>query len=168
MPKIYPYKTDPKTEPAIDEAQLATDMIDIMEAGCTAAYAEKSRITAYEEDGTPIRELKEGDDLSRAHVTGLALAGRDNPLSVGWVFPPGTPRWMGLTDVTLGYYSKGVILEPDLKVAIEIYVERISALTGAKPTKPDALTAWTFDAETLPEAWPELVKAVSALLAEVG
>jgi hypothetical protein len=28
-----------------------------------------------------------------------------SPLSVGWLFPPGPQRWMGLTDVTLGWYE---------------------------------------------------------------
>jgi hypothetical protein len=31
----------------------------------------------------------------------VAVPGR-GPLSVGWIFPPDIPRWMGLTDLTLG------------------------------------------------------------------
>ena len=45
---------------------------------------------------------------------------------------------------------------------------RISATNGGKPTKSEALTAWTFGAKTLPDVWSDLVEAVSALVAKVG
>ena len=34
----------------------------------------------------------------------VSVPGR-SVLSVGWIFPPGPPRWLGLTDVTLGWYQ---------------------------------------------------------------
>ena len=36
----------------------------------------------------------------------VAVPGR-GLLSVGWIFPPEIPRWMGLTDLTLGWYDDG-------------------------------------------------------------
>ncbi len=48
-------------EEAVNEIRLKEIIVEIEEEGCTVAYAAKSK------------NLKEGDDLSRPHVTALAV-----------------------------------------------------------------------------------------------
>lgn len=55
------------------------------------------------------------------------------PLSVGWIFPPGKPRWMGLTDLTLGWYedSRGIDISEQRRAVLEDYLEKLSSFGGA-------------------------------------
>ena len=41
------------------------------------------------------------------------------PLSIGWVFPPGRPGWMGLKDVTLGVDTNSALKRPLVANSIE-------------------------------------------------
>jgi len=68
------------------------------------------------------------------------------PLSIGWVFPPGPPRWMGLTDVTLGWYedANGVVVSESGRAALSIYLETLGALSGAVKPRTNAIRGWTF------------------------
>lgn len=67
--KVYPAATAPKSEPAVDEAELARDMLAVIEAGATKAYADRSI------------GIREGDPLPWTHVKAIAMAGRDIPLT---------------------------------------------------------------------------------------
>jgi hypothetical protein len=75
----------------------------------------------------------------------VTLPGR-SPLSIGWVFPPGPPRWMGLTDVTLGWYedANGLSLTEVGRAALASYIDKVESLpSGAKP-KASAIRGRTF------------------------
>ncbi len=83
------------------------------------------------------------------------------PLSVGWVFPPGTPRWMGLTDVTLGWYedANGLALPDEARTALEAYGSALADVGGV-PAKSTAIHGRTFtQAALVPNVGP-LVAAV--------
>ncbi|TCO45204.1 hypothetical protein EV646_109379 [Kribbella antiqua] len=69
-----------------------------------------------------------------------------SPLSVGWIFPPGPPRWMGLTDVTLGWYedASGLDLSGSGRAALDDYSRRLAALPGASEAKPAVIRGWTL------------------------
>lgn len=60
---------------------------------------------------------------------------RRNPFSVGWIFPPGQTGWLGLTNVTLGWYedSNGLALTDDARAALAQYKADL-AFTGVEPT----------------------------------
>jgi hypothetical protein len=60
-------------------------------------------------------------------------------LSIGWVFPPGPPRWMGLEHVTLGWYedANGLALDTGARSTLEQYRAVLGTLDGAvKPKSP--------------------------------
>jgi hypothetical protein len=108
------------------------------------------------------------DDEYRHHLKDLfdALAGLDGltvfwgttgcslrvavptrgPLSIGWMFPPGPPRWMGLTDVTLGWYedANGFVVSDSGRASLDSYLMTLGALAGAIKPKANAIQGWTF------------------------
>lgn len=69
-----------------------------------------------------------------------------SPLSVGWVFPPGALRWMGLADVTLGWYedANGLVLSNLGRAALESYIERLSMIPGSTKPKSVNIHGYTF------------------------
>lgn len=75
----------------------------------------------------------------------VAVPGR-GPLSIGWVFPPGPPRWMGLTDVTLGWYedANGLVVSDPGRAALSVYLDTLGALAGAARPRANAIRGWTF------------------------
>lgn len=75
----------------------------------------------------------------------VAVPGRD-PLSVGWIFPPDIPRWMGLTDLTLGWYqdAKGIDVSELGHVALEDYFNALSAFGGEIRPDSGVIRGWTF------------------------
>lgn len=97
-------------------------------------------------------------------TTGCSLRVRipnRSPLSVGWLFPPGPQRWMGLTDVTLGWYedANGLALPPGGHEALTAYRARVEALGGAPP-KSAAIRGRTFHPTAVMEHAEEMVDAV--------
>ncbi len=68
------------------------------------------------------------------------------PLSIGWIFPPGPPRWMGLTDVTLGWYedANGLVVGERGRNALDAYLARLRGLPGGIKPKPAAIRGCTF------------------------
>lgn len=75
----------------------------------------------------------------------VAIPGR-GPLSIGWIFPPGPPRWMGLTDVTLGWYedANGVIVSEPGRAGLDAYLQTLGVLAGAIKPRASAIRGWTF------------------------
>jgi hypothetical protein len=68
------------------------------------------------------------------------------PLSVGWLFPPGPPRWMRLTDVTLGWYedANGIVLSDSGRASLDLYLKTLATLPGATKPRANAIRGWTF------------------------
>ena len=75
----------------------------------------------------------------------VAVPGR-GPLSIGWIFPPGPPRWMGLTDVTLGWYedANGFVVSESGKAGLDVYLQTLGVLSGAVKPKASSIRGWTF------------------------
>jgi hypothetical protein len=75
----------------------------------------------------------------------VAVPGR-GPLSIGWIFPPGPPRWMGLTDVTLGWYedANGFAVSESGRAGLDVYLQTLGMLAGAAKPKASAIRGWTF------------------------
>ena len=101
----------------------------------------------------------------------VAIRGR-SPLSVGWVFPPGPPRWMSLTDVTLGWYedANGLVLADTARRALNTYLATLAVLPGATPPKSTAIRGYTFaPTAVIANALPlrDALRAVVSALASV-
>jgi hypothetical protein len=89
------------------------------------------------------------------------------PLSVGWVFPPGPPRWMGLTDLTLGWYedANGVVISDSGKAALDTYLETLSALEGSTKPKSSAIRGQTFPPAAVVASAAKLEEAIRTVVA---
>ena len=68
------------------------------------------------------------------------------PLSIGWIFPPGPPRWMGLKDVTLGWYedANGLALPDQARAASAQYATAITGLDGGQKPASASIKGLTF------------------------
>jgi hypothetical protein len=93
----------------------------------------------------------------------VPISSRKNPLSVAWLFPPGVSGWMGLLDLTLGFDSNSAGETPSLASALEDYVEKVAALPGVKPAKPD----WHHGYHLIPEATVRNRHQIADILAEL-
>jgi hypothetical protein len=91
----------------------------------------------------------------------VAIPGR-SPLSVGWLFPPGPQRWMGLTDVTFGWYedANGLALPPGGPEALNSYRALIETFAGGAPPKSASIRGITFPPAAVMQHADQLVEAV--------
>jgi hypothetical protein len=94
----------------------------------------------------------------------VPLPGR-NPLSIGWVFPPGPPRWLGLTDVTLGWYqdSNGLNVSETRQVGLEHYRATVGNLHGATTPSPTSIHGWSFSPAHVMANQAALVEAIRSV-----
>ncbi len=92
----------------------------------------------------------------------VPIPNRKNPLSVAWLFPPGVFGWMGLLDLTLGI-SDNAGETPSVASALEGYVEKVAALPGVKPAKPD----WLHGYHLTPEVTVRNYHQIADILAEL-
>lgn len=90
------------------------------------------------------------------------------PLSIGWVFPPGVSGWLGLRDVSLGHDSwraERDIGDPQL---LESYIEAISAIPGAEEVTAGNLHAYHIPPTRFVEHYPHIIEAIADLVEGVG
>lgn len=110
-------------------------------------------------------------DTARAHQlrfewgprgTSIRLPTRDRaePLSIGWLFPPGAIGWMGLSYVTLGFDPKSAANTPSVLPHLHDYLKAIQEIPGAKRTRTDSLNAYTLEPDVL---IPHIDKALDAM-----
>jgi hypothetical protein len=69
---------------------------------------------------------------------------RREPLTVGWVFPPGRAGWMGLKDVTLGLDPGSAEQLKGAEATLEWYLRAVSEIESAEPVKTGNLKAYHF------------------------
>ena len=89
------------------------------------------------------------------------------PLSVAWLFPPGVSGWMGLLDLTLGYWEDDE-LTPSAVSALEDYVARVAALPGAEPAKPKWLRGYRLKPDTTIRHQHEITEVLAELVQRIG
>ncbi|MBM6406103.1 hypothetical protein JQN72_17865 [Phycicoccus sp. CSK15P-2] len=92
-----------------------------------------------------------------------------SPLSIGWLFPPGPPRWMGLSDVTLGWYedANGLALSNQALHALEMYRADITAIGDGNPPSSGSIRGLTFGPSAVVAHVEELREAVARVVAEL-
>ena len=93
----------------------------------------------------------------------IQTAERGEPFSIGWLFPPGTIGWMGLSDLTLGYDASSLKAWPDLARTFEVYAEKVSALRGVMQARP----AWLRGYRLGPDVITGHSDQILALLADL-
>lgn len=90
------------------------------------------------------------------------------PLSIGWVFPPGVSGWLGLRDVSLGHdawRAERDIGDPQL---LKSYIEGISAIPGAERVTTNEVNAYHIPPRPLVEHYPRIVEAIAGLVEGVA
>lgn len=92
-----------------------------------------------------------------------------SPLSVGWIFPPGPPRWMGLTNVTLGWYedANGLVLPDAGRAALNSYLQCLSAIAGGVKAKSASIHGYTFSPDAVVNAGDDLLESIRSVVAGV-
>jgi hypothetical protein len=82
--------------------------------------------------------------------TSIRLQVLDNQklVSVAWLYPPGVSGWMGLLDLTLGYWVDPE-LTPSVESALEDYEAKVATLPGVEPARPDWLRGYHLDPATM-------------------
>ena len=90
------------------------------------------------------------------------------PLSIGWVFPPGRSGWMGLKDVSLGVDSISLSKRPSAEKSIDAYISSLEKMPGVEQIKVKDLraihlnpTSMTRGMEEVSEILAELVRSVN-------
>lgn len=92
----------------------------------------------------------------------LAIQGRKQPLTIGWVFPPGRAL-ASLKDVTLGFQPDRAFPIPGLEEALERYAAALQDLPGAEPIRHTLLRAWRVPPEVLIRHHERVAEILSAL-----
>ncbi len=83
-------------------------------------------------------------------------------VSVAWLYPPGVPGWMGLLDLTLGYWEADA-LTPSAMSALKDYVARVAELPGVEPAKP----GWLYGYHLIPEVMVQNRHQIADILADL-
>jgi hypothetical protein len=131
-------------------------------------------VVAEEEYRHQLRDLFEG--LGRIEgltiywgTTGcslrVALSNRA-PLSIGWIFPPGPPRWMGLKDVTLGWYedANGLALPDSARLALGQYAGAVAELQGGEKPSSASIKGLTFPPLAVVSNGDQLLAPIEAVV----
>jgi hypothetical protein len=90
---------------------------------------------------------------------------RRQPLSIGWLLPDGSQS-QGARYVTFGVDPGSLAQTPSVAEGVRSFVQRLSEVPGARPT-PSKLDAYTFGAQELPAALPQLLPVLEQLVADV-
>jgi hypothetical protein len=93
---------------------------------------------------------------------------RAEPLSIGWLFPPGKLGWYGLTDLSLGYDPASAEKTPSVRPALDRYVDRVSKLASAQPAKTPKLRAYGLSPSTFVTIASQVLETLAELVREIN
>lgn len=88
-----------------------------------------------------------------------------NAFSVGWVFAPGPVRWLGLSNVTLGWYqdSNGLALSKEGLAALPKYQLALDAIGGTDPA-PSTVHGRTFAPQEVSKHKDEMLRCLDDIV----
>jgi hypothetical protein len=97
----------------------------------------------------------------------LDVPERMEPVTLGWMFPPGATGWLGLRDLNLGYDTSVV---PELSVAphFDVYARRLGRIDGVEQVRTKTLEAVHVPLETLLNSQNNITDAIGELVAAIG
>lgn len=93
---------------------------------------------------------------------------RNAPVTVAWLYPPGTIGWSELTDITLGHDPGTLKKLPRGAALIEPYTEGIGRLEGAERVEKYGLAAYHFKPEHAAELGQQFVEALADLVSKLA
>jgi hypothetical protein len=92
---------------------------------------------------------------------------RKEPVTLGWVFPPGATGWLGLTDVTLGY-DRGTVDKLSVAPQFAAYTDRLRSITGVEQVHVSVLEAVRIPPATLGACRTDIAAAIGELVSAIG
>ena len=99
----------------------------------------------------------------------LRLPDVTEPISIGWLYPPGAAGWSGLRDMTLGHDEWRARTDIPDTDALDAYVEAIRRLPGAQPVANKSVRGHRLPPDTvlgeytgITDALAELVKTIAS------
>jgi hypothetical protein len=100
----------------------------------------------------------------------LPTADRPEPLTIAWVFPPGTAGWMDLTDLTLGFDPWSADRHPSTKSALQQYLASIRGIEKVEGAKSKNLrtTAYHVPPAVLVRCQAEVAEILAELVRKVN
>lgn len=98
--------------------------------------------------------------------TSIRLPTRDRPepITIGWVFPPGGIGWMGLSYITLGYDKSSAQKTPSVLAHLEEYARDIGRIPGVRAPKSQLLTAYTLEPDIAIQYLDATLDAITRLV----
>ncbi len=98
----------------------------------------------------------------------VPIAERTEPVSVAWLFPPGIPGRMGLTDFSLGYDLASAQKYPLAAVELAVYVRDVGRLPGVERVKPQWIEGYRLTPQQVVEHVDQIVELLSSLVQRLG
>lgn len=98
----------------------------------------------------------------------LQTPDRAEPLSIAWVFPPGSSGWFGLRGLNFGFDPASAAKTPSVTPALEEYVSQLAAVPGIQRVKTPKLKAYYVDPDTAIRARARITEILAALVRRVG
>ena len=90
------------------------------------------------------------------------------PLSIGWVFPPDVPGWMGLKDLTLGVDTVSATKRPSVRSSIDSYLSSLGRLNGVEAVNVQGLHAFHLSKDALIDLSGEISDILAQLVSSVN
>jgi hypothetical protein len=92
---------------------------------------------------------------------------RKEPVSLGWLFPPGTTGWLGLTGLTLGY-DIGTVQKLSVAPQLATYAGRLRSMDGLENVGASGLDAVAVSSDRLLQHRTDIAAAIGDLVAAIG
>lgn len=97
----------------------------------------------------------------------VAVPDRSEPVSLGWLFPPGTSGFMGMAGLNLGFDSN-TVGKLSVTQHFTAYVEQLQQIAGTETVQAGALEAVLIPPAVLTSSRSEITDALGALVAAIG
>jgi hypothetical protein len=94
----------------------------------------------------------------------LATSDSPEPISIGWITPPGKTGWMSLSGLTLGYDTSSVERVPSVKQYLEEYVTSLSSIDGAVKVRPRNLYAYSLPSDVVKNNLNPITEIITELV----
>lgn len=90
------------------------------------------------------------------------------PLSIGWVFPPGRSGWMGLKDVSLGVDIISSSKRSSAQKSIDAYIASVGNISGVEQIKVKGLKGFRLSPDSLTRGGQEVSEILAELVRSVN
>jgi hypothetical protein len=98
----------------------------------------------------------------------LRLPDVAEPISIGWVYPPGATGWSGLRDLTLGHDEWRARKDIPDTAALDAYVDAIARLPGSQPVTNKSVRGHRLPPDTVTEQYAAITDALAQLIRAIA